>query len=261
MPSSMMSPASTRSMPGAAATPLPAAIACRRLRRSAAGISPSTTSTRRGRGARQLRKRAAGGDRMRDAERDVGLAGAAHGVEQHQALLGNDRIEHHAALRDVEREQLGEVERGELRGAGRVAGAGQRRDGGVRRRRKRRRIGNDGERRRRRLGAGGDHVFVLGHGVSFLLVNELVGIAGGGAGARAVDGIVGEGSASGAVPGETRRSQAQPPGPALSAGCAPRALEIRNGRLQPAGVVAVVGRGRYCSCGTADRAPGRRQWQ
>ena len=80
---------------------------------------------------------------MSDAERDVGLAGAAHGIEQRQALLGNDRIEHHPALRDVEREQVGEIERGKFRAREGIVGTGGRRGAAVLLRGDARRIGND----------------------------------------------------------------------------------------------------------------------
>ena len=143
MPSSQRSPASTCSMPGAAATPVPAAIACRRLAqigdRHLAVDQQHAPRPRRP----PIQEGAAGGDRMRDAERDMGLAGAAHGVEQHQALLGNDRVEHHPALRDVEREQLGEIERGEVRGASASWAQASAATAAVRRRGERRRIGNE----------------------------------------------------------------------------------------------------------------------
>lgn len=62
-----------------------------------------------------LEKAAAGRDRIGDAERNVRLAGAAHGIEHHQAFLRDDRIEHHAARFDVEREQRRQRERAQAR--------------------------------------------------------------------------------------------------------------------------------------------------
>ena len=58
-----------------------------------------------------IQERRSGRHRIAEAERDVGLAGAARAIEHHQALLRDDRIEHHAARRQVEREQVLDVER------------------------------------------------------------------------------------------------------------------------------------------------------
>ena len=113
--------------------PLPATMPAGARASAAAGISPSTSRTRRGLRRLPGEEAAAGRDRMGDAERDVGLADAARGIEHRQPVLRDDRIEHHAARLDGKREQLGEIEQAQARRT--VAALLDRRHGGE---------GNDG---------------------------------------------------------------------------------------------------------------------